>query len=233
MDHKGLSFLTLPSLLLPWQDGDSTGPIALPPRCCCLRSPHWLHLLIFQVFTHILPSTWWPVLFATTAESNCLSSTLETQFVLPPLDFSSTVDYSYMFHIVKSLFQWLLCDSDQPSVLWYLISACILLPSRLTSSEITCLLWVKFLHWACVYWAFALCQHGFKALNWDVALDAHLFGPCRVGEVAERSRDHKRRASWKCDGGKTKSMGKLWGRDLTKTWILESSLSYTCSLFDS
>ena len=63
-----------------------------------------------------------------------------------------------MFQVVKSLFQWLLCDSDQPSVLWYLISACILLPSRLTSSEATCLLWVSFLHWACVYWAFTLCQ---------------------------------------------------------------------------
>ena len=86
-----LSDFTL-SLCLSWQAGNSTGPIALPPGCCCQHSLHWLHLFLFQVFMHILPSTWWPGIFATTAKSNCLSSTLETQFVLSPLDFSSTVD---------------------------------------------------------------------------------------------------------------------------------------------
>ena len=52
-----------------------------------------------------------------------------------------------MFHVAtSSLFQWLLYNSEQPSALWYLISACILLPSGLRSSEAICLLWVMFLH---------------------------------------------------------------------------------------
>lgn len=52
-----------------------------------------------------------------------------------------------MLHLVtSSLLQWLLCNSEQPSALWYLISACILLVSRLTSSEAICLPCVMFLH---------------------------------------------------------------------------------------
>ena len=91
-------------------------------------------------------------------ESNCLSSTLETQlcFVIPGFLING---WSPACSIVKlSLFHWLLCNSEQPSALWYLISACILLPSGLRSSEAICLLWVMFLHSACAYWAFTLCQ---------------------------------------------------------------------------
>ena len=41
------------------------GPIALPPGCCCRRFLHRVHLLIFRVFAHVLPCTWWPVIFTT------------------------------------------------------------------------------------------------------------------------------------------------------------------------
>lgn len=81
-------------------------------------------------------------------QSNCFSSTLETQLCFVMAGFLIN-GWSPACSIVKSsLFQWLL----------FLISACILLPSGLRSSETICLLWVMCLHEACVYWAFTLCQ---------------------------------------------------------------------------
>ena len=121
------------SLFLLWQAGDSTGPIALPPRCCCQRFLHWVHLLIFQVFAHILPSTWWPVLFA--------------REQLSLLNFGDSALFGYlwishhhlvpgMFHVVtSSLFQWLLCNSEQPT-LCTLVSHLCLHPSPIRTQEL-------------------------------------------------------------------------------------------------
>ena len=110
--------------------------IALPSRCCFQCFLHWLHLLIFQVFAHILPSTWWPVLCATEQ--------------LPFLNFGDSPLFCHLqishqqlvpgvFHVVKlSSLQWLCVTQSNPLPLCYLISAYILLPSELPSFEATC-----------------------------------------------------------------------------------------------
>ena len=72
-------------------------------------------------------------------------------FVLSPPDFSSTIGSRCVSCSQIVFTSMTLCNSEQPSALWYLISACILLPSGLRSSEAICLLWVMFLHSACAH----------------------------------------------------------------------------------
>ena len=65
VDHKALSFMFYCLYCCPCRAGNFTGPTALPSRCCCQCSLHWLHLLTLKAFAYVLPSSWWPVLFAT------------------------------------------------------------------------------------------------------------------------------------------------------------------------
>ena len=70
-------------------------------------------------------------------QSNCLSSTLETQFVLSPPDFSSTIGPRCV-SCSQIVFTSMTVTQSNPLPLWYLISAYILLPSELPSFEVTC-----------------------------------------------------------------------------------------------
>lgn len=60
------------------------------------------------------------------------------------------------------------------------------------------------------------------------ALDAYLFGPYRLVEETERLGGQNRSRSRKCDGGKTKPMGKLWGIGCNSELDVRKSYSCTC-----
>lgn len=125
VDYQALSFLILLSLFLPWQAGDSTGPTALPLRCCCQCSLHWLHLLIFRSLFTFFPLPGGLSLFA--------------REQLPLLNFGDSALFGQLWishqHLVpgmfniatSSLFQWLLCSFQ--ATLCTLVSHLCLHPS--------------------------------------------------------------------------------------------------------
>lgn len=136
MDHQGVSFLSLPSLLLPWWGGDSTGciasafkmllpvllalapPVHLPGLC----PPSSLYLVAFFLCHRAtaFPQLWRLGLFCHLRISH--------QQLVPGV-----------FHVVKlSSLQWLCVTQSNPLLLWYLISAYIFLPSEFPSFEATC-----------------------------------------------------------------------------------------------
>lgn len=85
--HKGLCFLPLPSLALPPDTLAIAQALHWVPRDAAALAPWWLSLLSLR---RLCPCCFCCVVSpASLPQSNCLSSTSETQLCLLPLAFSS------------------------------------------------------------------------------------------------------------------------------------------------